>query len=115
MHCDQCGKENRPGSKFCRSCGATLTEGSGTKSAIQKVSWKNPIIILLIALIVLGALGFGGYKAYAYSQVQSKINSAKKLQSTGDFNGSISALSTLDGYSPTAGQQNSITQIKADY
>ena len=116
MHCDQCGKENRSGSKFCKFCGASLTEssGSGKRVSVQKFSWKNPIVILLIALIVLGGLGFGGYKAYAYYQVQSKITSAKKLQGTGDFNGSLSAVSDLGGNIPSAGQQSAIASIKAD-
>lgn len=115
MNCDQCGKENRAESKFCRHCGAGLSAtSSAIKSSIQKITWKNPIVIVLIAVILLGGLSFGGYKAYAYYHVQSKISTAKKLQSTGDFNGSISALSNLGGYNPTTGQQNSISTIKAD-
>ncbi len=116
MHCDQCGKENRVGSKFCRFCGIPLTESSGfgKKIYVKKFSWKNPIIILFAALICLGGLGFGIYKAYAYYQVQSKISSAKKLQGNGDFNASLLAISDFRGSTPSAGQQNAITSIKAD-
>ena len=118
MHCDQCGKENRLGSKFCRSCGDSLSEGShgsnGGKDKTLNIPWKSPIILIIVGLAILGGLFYGGSRAYAYYQVQSKISSAKKLQSAGDFNGSLSVLNNLGGYSPTAGQQNSIDTIKTD-
>jgi Tfp pilus assembly protein PilE len=114
MHCNQCGKENRSGSKFCRHCGTAMLEGFNIKTSIQKISWKNPIIIILVALILLGILSFGGYKAYAYYSVQSKINNAKKLQSKNDFNDSLTAINNISGSSLTAGQQNSINKIKTD-
>ena len=119
MHCDQCGKENRLGSKFCRSCGNTLSDtshGSSGKKAslVSNITWKSPIVVLIIGLIVLGGLVYGGTKAYAYYQVESKISTAKKLQSSGDYKGSIDTLNGWENKTFTDSQKTRIDGIKTD-
>jgi hypothetical protein len=122
MHCDQCGKENRPGSKFCRFCGNTLSEGSrahapvsgSKKNPATKLTWKSPIILILIGLIVLAGLGYGGTKAYAYYQVESKLSAAKKMQVAGDYKGSIDVLNGWESKTFTNGQKTRIEAIKSD-
>ncbi|MFA6273508.1 MAG: zinc ribbon domain-containing protein [Candidatus Paceibacterota bacterium] len=119
MHCDQCGKENRLGSKFCRSCGNTLSDtshgSSGKKeSLVSNITWKSPIVVLVIGLIVLGGLVYGGTKAYAYYQVESKISTAKKLQTAGDYKGSIDTLNGWENKTFTNSQKTRIDGIKTD-
>src|SRR5437868_3161848 len=117
MHCDQCGKENRSGSKFCRYCGNSLlnTSPDKKKGVTSDTSWKNNIntIVLIIAgLITLGSLFYGGSKVLAYYQVESKINNAKKLQTTGDYKGSLDILTTLDNKAFTNNQKKRTDDIK---
>lgn len=116
MHCDQCGKENRSGSKFCRSCGSNLSESSQRSGAkhSSKLSWKSPIVLIVIILILLGGLVYGGSKAYAYYQVESKINSAKKLQTIGNYKESIDTLIGWENKTLTNSQKTRIENIKAD-
>ena len=119
MHCDQCGKENRLGSKFCRSCGNALSDashGSGGKkvSFAPNITWKSPLVVLIIGLIVLGGLVYGGTKAYAYYQVESKISTAKKLQVSGDYKGSIDTLNGWENKTFTNSQKTRIDGIKTD-
>jgi len=114
MHCNQCGKENREGSKFCRHCGAVLSEGSVSKANVSNITWTNPIVLILIGLIAAGVLFYGGSKAYAYYQVQSKIGTAKKLQSTDDFNGSLATLNSLDTSTLSSSDQNTVSGIKTN-
>lgn len=118
MHCDQCGKENRSGSKFCRHCGQTI---SGDSTKVEKggfstgnITWKSPLVLLIIGLIVLGGLIYGGSKAYAYYQVESKISIAKKLQITGDYKGSIDTLNGWENKTFTNSQKTRIDGIKTD-
>lgn len=118
MHCDQCGKENRSGSKFCRHCGNTFEDGAngsvGKKKSHSAITWKSPIVIIVVALVIIAGLAYGGTKAYAYYQVASKINDAKKLQEASDFKGSIDILAGLENRAFTVSQKNKIEAIKAD-
>jgi hypothetical protein len=114
MHCDQCGKENRLSSKFCKHCGTTLTESVKTGNGKTKTLQKKLVTKFLIILVVLGVLSFGAYKAYAYHQVQSRINNAKKLQGNGDYAGSLSILNSLGNYSPTTNQLKIISALKTN-
>jgi hypothetical protein len=119
MHCDQCGKENRQGSKFCRSCGHSLSaeatgQGSGARRSSSNITWKSPIVFIVIGLIVLGGLFYAGTKAYAYYQVQSKISVARKLQTQGDYKGSIASLDAANAGSPTVSQKANIDGVRTD-
>ncbi len=117
MHCDHCGSENRVGSNFCRSCGKSLSES--VSAAVAKrirvpngFSWKNPAVLGVAALIVLGSFAYGSTKAYAFLKVESKIGSAKKLQAKGDYAGSIAALTALESAKLTAGEKTKIQTIR---
>lgn len=118
MHCDQCGKGNRPGSKFCRYCGHPLSEDSNEvdkgKSLTGKITWESPIILILIGLVLAGGLFYGGSKAYAYFQVESKISSAKKLQTSGDYKGSLDILNRLEDKNFTNGQKTRVDSLKTN-
>lgn len=118
MHCDQCGKENRPGSKFCRHCGHPFSEDSAKiskgKSLTEKMTWKSPVVLILIGLVLAGGLFYGGSKAYAYFQVESKISSAEKLQTSGDYKGSLDILNGLENKNITNGQKTRIDALKID-
>ncbi len=120
MHCDQCGKENRSGSKFCRHCGQTISDGSTSSEKIKsslfksKLTWKSPLVIVLICLVLAGSLFYGGSKAYAYFQVESKISTAKKLQASGDYKGSLEVLNGLENKVSTNGQKTRIDTLKTN-
>jgi ElaB/YqjD/DUF883 family membrane-anchored ribosome-binding protein len=114
MACENCGKENNPDSKFCRFCGASLLKGSKTHFHISKSFWKAPLFLIIISVIGAGLLFWGGTRAYAYYQVDNKISTAKKLQQSADYAGSISALSETSSYSMTAAQAQQVSSIKSD-
>lgn len=118
MHCDQCGKENRPGSNFCRHCGQPFSVGMiDTWSARlpRDISFlKKPATLVLAAIILAAPLFWGGSKAYAYFQVESTINTAKKLQNSSDYKASIDALDGLENRTVTNGQKNRIAELKSN-
>ncbi len=116
MHCDQCGKENRSGSRFCRSCGSDLLELSRQVTAKYsfKLTWRSPIVLTIVILIFLGGLVYGGSKGYAYYLVESKINSAKELQSTGNYKESINTLLQLENKKISESQKSRIDTIRSD-
>ncbi len=120
MHCDECGKENREGSKFCRSCGVSLgaesVSSSEKKNTITefKLNWKNPIVTYIIGVVVVIGLLYGGYNANAYIKISSKINTAEKLQRNKDYTGSLSILNTLDSNYGTENQKKEIAKLKED-
>jgi uncharacterized protein YgiM (DUF1202 family) len=73
--CPKCGRINRAGTQFCMACGTPLTQhaASSSRPASQQVpptvtpaasKNRNPLIMVLIALIIGLCAGFGGYYYY---------------------------------------------------
>lgn len=62
MFCNQCGKDNKEGTKFCTQCGMPLnvvsqnanspvaTNTYKTESVFSKISSKKPLIMFLLLL-----------------------------------------------------------------
>lgn len=65
MFCRKCGKEIVEGGKFCRFCGANVSEEEFQTTNISlkensKKSSNKLAIILIITVVVLGLAGVGG-------------------------------------------------------
>lgn len=82
MKCPNCGKNNVPGTRFCQNCGYSFADSPK----------KNPlkyILIILLGVIILTGVVFGGYKIFVHKdkpveQVVSshKVSSSKKKDSS---------------------------------
>jgi hypothetical protein len=120
MYCYKCGKENRENSKFCHFCGILLKKEFFSFIEKQniiknfKIKWKSPIILILISVILVGVLVYGGIKTYAYYKVESKISTAEKLQKNKDYSGSLNILNELNLDSSTDNQKIKINKLKED-
>ena len=84
MFCPKCGKELKPGTKFCNGCGAPLEKGSGgsEKDMKPKKGKKAPVVLLLV-LAVLLLLGGGAFAAYKLDLFDSFWDPAQKEAGTG--------------------------------
>lgn len=115
MHCDQCGSENRSGSKFCRHCGNSLSDtfnGYSEKKKVNlKIAWKSPAVLAFVGLLAIGCFIYGGSRVYAYFQVESKINTAKKMQASNDYKGSTDVIGEWKYKTVTGGQKAKIENI----
>ena len=91
MKCKRCGKELKPGDKFCMNCGAKVEIPAGLKNdqglknikqntAAKKKS-KIPVIAAVLAVIVLAAAAAaGGLLLLPEYQRQKVVSEIEKLQ-----------------------------------
>ncbi|MCI9162044.1 MAG: YARHG domain-containing protein [Lachnospiraceae bacterium] len=84
MFCPKCGKELKPGTKFCNGCGAPLETGTGGggKDAKPKKR-KGPLTVLLLILAVALLLGGGAVAAYKLDLFGSFWDPGKKEADAG--------------------------------
>ena len=88
MFCPKCGKELKPGAKFCNGCGASL--GETPQAALDNRSQKpkkgkGAVTALLLVLAVLLLLGGGAVAAYKLNLFDSLWNpSSEKIHADKD-------------------------------
>lgn len=94
MKCKRCGKELKPGDKFCMNCGAKvekaeipagLKNDQGLKNIKQNTAAKKkskiPVIAAVLAVIVLAAAAAaGGLLLLPEYQRQKVVSEIEKLQ-----------------------------------
>lgn len=77
MYCLKCGKEVRPGSKFCNHCGSALGAAPESKAApaapaqtpAKKKGWLLPATLLALILIASAAAGVLLTQEYCYGDM----------------------------------------------
>lgn len=89
MYCNNCGKHNPDGSKFCQHCGINLSKKAKsleTKENDEEVMSKNeppyPYVISVTKLVVLSITTFGLYEVYWFYKQFKSFKSERKLNWT---------------------------------
>ena len=109
MNCTKCGKENHEGSKFCRFCGNKLSE---VKRHIKIPISPKILVIAVVALLVIGGVVYAAPKAKDYFDVQGAITQAQKLESGGQYQQALNALTATQGKWTTSSTQNNISSLE---
>ena len=81
MFCENCGKENISGAKFCEGCGTPLTVTEPVVAPLEPVGAGNkvtPIIVALIAIVVVAGLIFGGISLFGGNKFMKPMNNLIK-------------------------------------
>lgn len=121
MHCDQCGKENREGSKFCRYCGTRIDVSADSNFKGRRASFKSPLTLrrstaaaLVVILVVGAALMYGGSKAYGYFRTEAKIAAVAEAQRSGEYDKSLELIAGLEGRNLSESQKQEVGRLKSD-
>lgn len=127
MQCQNCKKENRSKSKFCRFCGAKLSplsnnnENSATDLLVVKLrtfkdyllkSNKIVVFITIFLLFLFVASALAGPKVNDLYKVSQAISDAQKLEASNNYNAALVALASASDRWSFDSQKNKIVHLK---
>lgn len=124
MICSKCQKENRRGSKFCRFCGATLSDTSvspDTKriripalnlSSLSRYYSKRLVLLILILFFVAGSGVFAAPKIKDYLAVNKILENIEGLEQASNYAAAVSMLNSADDLWMLGSQKQEVEQLK---